>query len=211
MDGIFDLLSGFGWHEAIVLCIVVTTIYFVVMVLRFLQLPRRDVYRDGDTRAPEMRSPPPEYGAPPGSAFASIWAEPNEPRLDEFWEPRRAEPQFVPQPEPEPTFTPSPSFVAHLEQQIAKNNVEGDVRQLRDYLAESRDEIQRLKAEVDRLSAVQRVSPLYNEAMGLAVRGVDAAGIAGRCGISIAEAELVVALSRRPDDRHEGGETHGRE
>ena len=40
------------------------------------------------------------------------------------------------------------------------------------------------------------MSPLYNEAMVLAQKGVDAAGIAGQCGISIGEAELVAALSR---------------
>jgi hypothetical protein len=209
LDGIFDFLGDFGWREAVVLCIVMVTIYFVVMVLRFLQLPRRDVYRLDPARAPEMRTPPPEFDAPPGSVLAGVWESPPEPRLDAFIEPRMDARQ-APAPEPRSdqrldfyldenagdalAAPPSGSFAA----QLTQKTMEAEVRQLRDQLAESREEIQRMREEMGRLSAAQKVSPLYNEAMALAVRGVDAAGVAGRCGISIAEAELVVALSKRP-------------
>lgn len=211
MDGIFDFLGDFGWREAVVLCIVMVTIYFVVMVLRFLQLPRPDIYRLNSARAPEMRTPPPEFDAPPGSVLAGVWESPTEPRLDAF-----ADPLFDPRPEPSPQRAgqqrgeqeldlylepaakapaqPSSGFA----EQLTQKTVEAEVRQLRDQLSESREEIQRMREEMGRLSAAQKVSPLYNEAMALAVRGVDAAGVAGRCGISIAEAELVVALSKRP-------------
>ena len=189
MDGIFDFLGDFGWREAVVLCIVMVTIYFVVMVLRFLQLPRPDIYRLNSARAPEMRTPPPEFDAPPGSVLAGVWDSPTEPRLDAF-----LDPLFDPRPEPQPqlraekqrveqhldlylesTDIPSPPGGAFSEQ-LTQKTMEVEVRQLRDQLSESREEIQRMREEMGRLSAAQKVSPLYNEAMALAVRGVDAAG-----------------------------------
>lgn len=226
MNGIQQIIGNFGeldWRAVVVLCIVVVTIYFVVMVLRFLQLPRHDrdvdVYRTQDLRAPEMRTPPPEFDARPGTALAGIWESPAEPRLDGLFAPAplRAAPTdamesmptspaaAAPQPIPlrAAAFAPEPA-AGEFGQQLTQKTLESEVRQLRDQLAESRAEILRMREEMARLSAAQKVSPLYNEAMGMAIRGVDAAGIAGRCGISIAEAELVVALSRRPDAEADG-------
>jgi hypothetical protein len=194
LDGIFELLGSFGWREAVVLCIVMVTVYFVIMVLRFLQLPRPDVYRLRDYHAPEMRTPPPEFDAPPGSVLAGVWESPTEPRLDAFLDPLSDQ-----RPPPAPSGAIKPAPANDFAAQLTQKTLEGEVRQLREQLAESREEIQRMREEMGRLSAAQKVSPLYNEAMALAVRGVDAAGVAGRCGISIAEAELVVALSKRPD------------
>jgi hypothetical protein len=197
LDGILELLGDFGWREAVVLCIVLVTVYFVIMVLRFLQLPRPDVYRLRDYHAPEMRTPPPEFDAPPGSVLAGVWESPTEPRLDAF-----LDPLLDPRPEPRPivkAVAGASNAEGGFAEQLTQKTMEVEVRQLRDQLAESREEIQRMREEMGRLSAAQKVSPLYNEAMALAVRGVDAAGVAGRCGISIAEAELVVALSRRPE------------
>src|SRR5690606_30348662 len=186
------------------------TIYFVVMVLRFLQLPRPDPYRLRDFRAPEMRTPPPEFDAPPGTALAGVWESPAEPRLGAFLDP-------LSDLRPEPTKPQAPLAAAPATAEAASDfsalltqkTLENEIRQLREQLAESRKEIQRLSEEVQRVGAAQKVSPLYNEAMALAVRGVDAAGVAGRCGISIAEAELVVALSKRPDAIEDEGEERG--
>jgi hypothetical protein len=222
LDGIFELLGDFGWREAVVLCIVLATIYFVVMVLRYLQLPRQDVYRMyDDLRAPEMRTPPPEFDALPGTALAGVWESPTEPRLDVLRDPLAESPRFPPSPsasgraateayaqanhaqETPPAAdlraAAAPAPGAGFAAQLTQKTLESEVRQLRDQLSESREEIRRMREEMSKLSAAQKVSPLYNEAMALAVRGVDAAGVAGRCGISIAEAELVVALSKRPD------------
>ena len=213
MDGIQELFGDFGWFDwrgAVVLCIVMATIYFVVMVLRFLQLPRPDPYRLRDFRAPEMRTPPPEFDAPPGTALAGVWESPAEPRLGAFLDP-------LSDLRPEPTKPQAPLAAAPATAEAASDfsalltqkTLENEIRQLREQLAESRKEIQRLSEEVQRVGAAQKVSPLYNEAMALAVRGVDAAGVAGRCGISIAEAELVVALSKRPDAIEDEGEERG--
>lgn len=55
-------------------------------------------------------------------------------------------------------------------------------------------EVQQLRQELADLRAASRVSPQYGEAVSLARRGLDASAIAERCGISVAEAELVRSL-----------------
>lgn len=62
-------------------------------------------------------------------------------------------------------------------------------------LGRLRAEVDGLRAEMSELKAARRVSPLYAEAVALARRGFDARGIAAECGISVAEAELVQAMS----------------
>jgi hypothetical protein len=64
-------------------------------------------------------------------------------------------------------------------------------------LQATRDEVKRLRSE----RGAPNVAPLYNEAMNLAKRGLSVVGIASRCGISMGEAELVVALARNPKER----------
>ncbi|HEX5394284.1 MAG TPA: DUF2802 domain-containing protein [Rhodocyclaceae bacterium] len=80
-----------------------------------------------------------------------------------------------------------------------------EVRVLQQTQADMRDEIEQLKA-------ARNVSPLYNEALNMAQHGLNAEGIASRCGISIAEAELVAALANKsepasaadPDEEYHG-------
>jgi hypothetical protein len=65
------------------------------------------------------------------------------------------------------------------------------------------EEVALLRAEVAELNAAlssesrtaSHASPQYEEAVGLARRGIDVQAIAERCGISVAEAELVRALA----------------
>lgn len=57
-------------------------------------------------------------------------------------------------------------------------------------------EIERLREDVERLKAARNVSPQYHDALSLAQQGLDADAVAERCGISVAEAELVCALAR---------------
>ncbi|MBK7767092.1 MAG: DUF2802 domain-containing protein [Sulfuritalea sp.] len=79
---------------------------------------------------------------------------------------------------------------------LAQSNVEVELQSLRREVAVLREELARLAEEVSRLKVTRNVSPLYDEAMALAQQGMPAAGIAGHCGISIGEAELVAALAR---------------
>ena len=70
------------------------------------------------------------------------------------------------------------------------------VDELRQELAAQRAEIEALKETLGEVRAASQVSPLYGEAVALAHRGYDAQAIAERCGISVAEAELVRSLSQ---------------
>ena len=112
---------------------------------------------------------------------------------------------------PAPAETPPPP--ASPEQQefareLAKSNIEVELERLRRESAHQREELARLAEEISQLRATRNVSPLYNEAMVLAQQGMPAAGIAGHCGISIGEAELVASLARSGNEfeRHEKGE-----
>lgn len=66
------------------------------------------------------------------------------------------------------------------------------------------DELRAVRAQLDAEARAQApaTSPEYSEALVLAEQGLDADAIAGRCGISLAEAELVLSLaSGRGDGR----------
>lgn len=78
-----------------------------------------------------------------------------------------------------------------LEQELAQMRDEVDA--IRGELAALRQDMQQ---ELAHLRAGQTVSPIYGDAMQMAVSGYDPAAIAERCGIARAEAELVVALAK---------------
>ncbi len=82
---------------------------------------------------------------------------------------------------------------AQFGEQMVKSGIEAE-------LAELRGEIAALKEEVSLLKAARHVSPQYGEAMALAQQGMAAQQVAERCGISVAEAEMVCALSRAKDE-----------
>lgn len=94
-----------------------------------------------------------------------------------------------PQP-PAPVWKQDPT---QFGQQMVKTGIEAE-------LAELRGEIAALKEEVSLLKAARNVSPQYGEAVALAQKGMAAQQIAERCGISVAEAEMVCALSRRQSE-----------
>lgn len=87
---------------------------------------------------------------------------------------------------PEPVWKQDPS---RFGEQVVKSGIEKE-------LAELRGEVEALKDEVALLKAARNVSPQYGEAVTMAQQGVAAQQIAERCGISVAEAEMVRALSR---------------
>lgn len=91
-----------------------------------------------------------------------------------------------PQP-PEQVWKKDP---AEFGQQMVKTGIETE-------LAELRGEMAALKEEVSLLKAARNVSPQYGEAVTLAQKGMAPQQIAERCGISVAEAEMVCALSRK--------------
>ena len=78
------------------------------------------------------------------------------------------------------------------------SGVENELAQMREELDALRGEFAALREEtrqeLGQLRAGQAVSPLYSDAMQMAVTGYGAEVIAERCGISRAEAELVASL-----------------
>lgn len=82
--------------------------------------------------------------------------------------------------------------------------IEQDAFLLREEVDALRAELAALRADIQRelavLRAAQTVSPVYGDAMQLAISGYDADRIAERCGIARAEAELVAALARSRDE-----------
>jgi hypothetical protein len=120
----------------------------------------------------------------------------------EIYPPQEA--QVSPQVSQSAPVAPDPDFAREL----AKSNTEVELERLRRESAHLREELARLAEEIALLKATRNVSPLYNEAMSLAQQGMPAAGIAGHCGISIGEAELVASLARSGSEfeRHERGE-----
>ena len=81
---------------------------------------------------------------------------------------------------------------------------DAELRQLRGEMATLRQDLTRLSGEladlhetIDLMLVTRYVAPRYNEPMELAQKGYDARRIAAASGISLPEAELVVALSRK--------------
>jgi hypothetical protein len=91
----------------------------------------------------------------------------------------------VSQKQPPPTVQQD---TARFGEQIFRSGVDAELKEMR-------EEIQALRGEVDKLKAARNVSPQYGDAVALAQQGLDATAIAERCGISVAEAEMVLALS----------------
>ena len=114
------------------------------------------------------------------------------------WAPRAS--LAAPQSQSEPA-APEAGFA----QKLAQSTIEVELQSLRRETVSLREELARLAEEISRLKVTRNVAPVYDEAMALAQQGMAAAGIAGRCGISIGEAELVAALARgEPEfDRHQ--------
>ncbi|RKT58766.1 uncharacterized protein DUF2802 [Azonexus fungiphilus] len=89
---------------------------------------------------------------------------------------------------------------ARLGSELINDGLARELAQLREEVDVMRGELAALRTdmlqELAHLRATQTVSPIYGDAMQMAVAGYDAATIAERCGIARAEAELVVALAR---------------
>jgi hypothetical protein len=108
----------------------------------------------------------------------------------------------VPLAEPaQPVVARPGGFGEHLAEHLARSEMEMEVQRMR-------DEMERMRAELEEMRVARRVSPQYAEAMELAQRGLPAQDVADRLGISLAEAELVHALSRGEMNFDEG-EEHG--
>lgn len=190
-------IAGFALRDIIIAIGALAAVYLLYMTIGLLRLRRR--------KAALAKTPPPMVAptadpavAPPVGRYQQYLDEEAGEDDDDGRDLVYARPLTSPPP-PVPPSGSAPSFGAELE----RSQLERDVRQLR-------DEVASLRRELDEMKAASRVSPQYSDAMALVQRGMTAQDVADRCSISLAEAELVCALARNPQDFEEeddyGGE-----
>ncbi len=182
----FEALAGLGWREGLIAIIALLALYVVVAFLRIRRLKRDALPLAVDRFAAQSAT----------AAYAAM----QEPELSEgFAAPDLEAPAPV-----EAAFAWNEPPPGAAGQQMLES-LERDITQLRKEVGSLRAEILLLREEQRRELAQarvpQNVSPLYSEAMQMAMRGQDAASISQQCGIARAEAELVVALVRNQDTR----------
>jgi hypothetical protein len=179
-----------SWREALIAVVVLLAIYLLVVFLRYSRL-KREKLRLVVADSPAVSSAIAAYAAVQDSESSVSAAASDLSRSDA---PTRVEEFDFPWNEP-PPGEPGNQGVAVLESEVA---------QLRKEVGGLRAEILLLREEQRREPAkppvTQNVSPLYSDAMQMAMQGNDAANISQYCGISRAEAELVVALVRNSDN-----------
>lgn len=173
--------AGMGWREAVVGIIALLGLYILFVLLRLKRLARR---------RQEAAAP-----APKAPSLGEIGDD--DEAGDEHPDPVYSRPE-------KPAFAwNEPPAKDFAEEQYYKA-VQLELGQLREEVAVLRHEFATLREEmrgqVGQIKASQNMSPLYSDAMQMAMLGHDAETIAERCGIARAEADLVVALARNQGD-----------
>jgi hypothetical protein len=221
-----------GWRDILLLLVVLAAVYLAVMLFRLTRIgkrPARPRAEPEETEVPvieEFLATQFSRQAPQWEASPIVPAE-SSPVFDEPAIERRPAESYTPAQPPNFEWddvrelfgdeaaaadrTPAAEeeaqprrggFGEALSAHLARSDVETEMQRMR-------DEMERMRAEMEELRAARRVSPQYAEAMELAQRGLSAQDVADQLGISLAEAELVHALSRSQHDFDEG-EGHGR-
>lgn len=188
----------FGWREAILLLVGLAVVYLLLTLFRLLRVGKgaETPPTDSPKAEPPMAAPGeidaiPELTEPISPLAVSHSTEWNDVvDLELHAEPGPAAA------EPVPRMT---GFGEQLAEHLARSDLEREVRQLR-------QEVDELRAELEDLRSLRNISPHYAEALELAQRGLTAQDVADRMGISLAEAELVHALSQGEKIFEEGEE-----
>jgi len=184
-----EVLANLSWRGALVALVAILVAYVLVAFWRMNRLKRANEVK-ADTAALDAHQAVAAY-----SAVQEPEPEPVEP--------------VVALPEPEPLAAPSEAAFpwneppAEIPGQRRIAALEREVTSLRKEIGSLRAEVLILREEQRRentqAQVAQNVSPLYSDAMQLAIQGHDAVTIAQHCGISRGEAELVVSLARNQD------------
>lgn len=178
-----EILGNLSWREGLMVVVALLAIYMAIVFLR--------MYR--------LRHPPSVDPAFQPSAAAAVAAYQAEQPPETALEPPvpalgTPEYQFPWNEPPEPD--PQRERVDALERRIVRLNKE--VQALREETVRLRETLQKSEKTI-KPPPPPLVAPQYNDAMQLALQHHDAAAISQQCGISRAEAELVVALVRNRD------------
>lgn len=177
----FAVLANLSWREALIALVALLVLYVVVVFVRWYRLKHAAAER-------AVAEP-----AAAKSAIAAYAVEQETPLKDSSDGPELLSAPSVsafPWNEPPPVVPGQPQLDA-LEREVAQ--LRREIGGLRAEVLMLREERQREQAQAQ---ATQHVSPMYSDAMQLALQGHDAASISAHCGIARAEAELVVALVR---------------
>jgi len=203
-------MPDIGLREILMIAVAATAAYLLLSLLRLLQIARRK------TRAgPAAKVAPSEPGGeasaatievdavdatePPSGEAEVVPAPPQQTKAQRHWLPRWIRSNAQGEAAADGATARPGDAVEPFGDQLFRSTLEAELRHLRSDVAGLREELKLLKA-------ARRVSPQYNEAMMLAQRGIDAQGIAQQCGISVGEAELVLALSRDNQEYEDYGE-----
>lgn len=198
-----DFLPAIEWREALIVVVVLLTIYIAYVYLRMQRLKREALHVENAVPTAFMAT----------SAVAAYSAEQN---------PRKAEKAETPptvEEEADSGDLGSPDFQFPWNEPPAANEqdqrvavLEVEIDQLRKEVGGLRAEILMLRETVQRAavkpvpekprqpSVTELIAPQYSEAMQLAKKELDPGAISQQCGISRAEAELVAALVRNRDN-----------
>lgn len=157
-----------GLREGVIVLIALVAVYMLFVLLRMRRLRNKPL----ETSLAPVDSIPPDEPVAPALSAAPVADE------EETWE----------------------QASEGLGEEVLRRGLEQELAQLRDEVDAMRGELAALRDdmlhELAHLRASQTVSPIYGDAMQMAVSGYDPAAIAERCGIARAEAELVVALAK---------------
>jgi hypothetical protein len=188
-----EMLASLTWRETLIAIIAVLVFYVLVAFLRMQRL-KRAKHKESAQKLSNAKSALLAYAAgqapdlPPESTPELQPELPPEPSA-------RVEPEFAWN-EPPPEI-PGQQMIDALERNVAL--LRGEVGTLRSELSLVREALER---ELSQARVTQNVSPIYSDAMQMAMQGHDATTISQHCGIARAEAELVVALVRNRNDGH---------
>ncbi len=181
-------LWAVGWREGLIAIIVLLLLYIVVIFVRMRRLQRQ--VSQAAALPVDAQSAVAAYAAVQEPAPAAVTVTPPAAVV-----PASAavdEPASFPWNEPPPEI-PGQALIDALRQEI--EHLRNEVDELRGDVLAAREELRR--PFVEPAEALDDASsPLYSGATQLAQQGHDATTIADHCGITRAEADLVVAMAR---------------
>ena len=184
----FDLLANLSWRETLIAIVALLALYVVVVFFRLRRIKQGKL----DLSVPEQQAARAALAAYAAEQPAAAPAPPAAPAAPELLS---APSEFAfPWNEPPPEVAGEQRIEA-LERELAQ--LRKEVGGLRAEVLVLREEQRREQVQAQ---VSQNVSPLYSDAMQMAIQGYDALSISEHCGIARAEAELVVALVRNRND-----------
>ncbi|SBT07120.1 conserved hypothetical protein [Candidatus Accumulibacter aalborgensis] len=189
-----ELLDSLGWREGLIAIIGLLVLYIVVLLVRMRRLQRERQVPLASSLAAQsavatysaIQNPVPVPPTETASPVPLTAAAPESTTQGDA-----GAPQF-PWNEPPPGIPPGQGLIAALQREVYQLRCEVDG--LRSEVLAARDDFRRQLVQSE--GSAPGPSPLYNDAMQMAVQGHDATTIAHHCGIARAEADLVVALAR---------------